>query len=270
MIETMQHSAPIAACGANIDERSRPPFVAAGGTDRGRVRARNEDAALMRPELGLFVVADGVSGATGNEGGGFAAQLAVDNIARVIRAADPEALRPVAADMLRRAVQVADRCISEEGKAAGFPGMGTTVAALLVAGADALVAHVGDSRVYRLRQGKLERLTVDHTLLAQWEAAHQRPGPPEVRARAGHILTRALGGRRPGIDVDVRAVAWEPGDVFLLCSDGLHGLVSDDDMAEVIMGAPDLDRAVVRLLRRANEAAGHDNITAVLVRMLGD
>ncbi len=124
--------------------------------------------------------------------------------------------------------------------------------------------------LYRLRQGKLERLTVDHTLLAQWEAAHQRPGPPEVRARAGHILTRALGGRRPGIDVDVRAVAWEPGDVFLLCSDGLHGLVSDDDMAEVIMGAPDLDRAVVRLLRRANEAAGHDNITAVLVRMLGD
>jgi serine/threonine protein phosphatase PrpC len=270
MNETLQQSAPQVARGANIDERSRPRFVAAGGTDRGHFRPRNEDAALVCPELGLFIVADGVSGVTGNEGGAVAAQLAVDHIARVVRAAAPEALLQAPAGVLCGAVQVADRCISEAGKAAGLAQMGTTVAALLVSGPHVLVAHVGDSRAYLLRTGKLERLTVDHTLLAEWEATHACAAPPEVRLRAGHVLTRALGGKRPGVEVEVRAVPWQPGDVFLLSSDGLHGLVGDRAMAEVITGAPDLDRALVRLLRRANDAGGYDNITAVLVRMLGD
>lgn len=105
------------------------------------------------------------------------------------------------------------------------------------------MTHVGDSRVYRLRQSKLERLTIDHTLLAAWEATNRRPAPPDVRAHAGHILTRALGGQSPGLQVDVRAVRWQAGDVFLVCSDGLHGLVSDDEMADVIASAPDLDGA---------------------------
>ncbi len=270
MTEAMHHAAPTVARGANIDERSRPRFLAAGVTDRGRVRERNEDAALLHPDLGLFGVADGVSGASGNEGGGLAAQLAVASIAKVVRAADPEALRYVPLEVLLGAVELADRRIREEGRAVGFPEMSTTIAALMVAGSHVCVGHVGDSRVYRLRQSKLERLTTDHTLLAEWEATNRRPAPPDVRAHAGHILTRALGGQSPGVQVDVRAVRWQVGDVFLLCSDGLHGLVSDDEMADVIASAPDLDRAVVRLVTRANEAAGHDNITAILVRMLGD
>ncbi len=269
MIETAQQGAPIAARGANIDERSGPRFLAAGVTDCGRVRTRNEDALLLRPELGLFVVADGVSGVGDNEGGALAAQLAVETMGRLVRSADPDAMWQAPAEVLRGAVQVADTRISEEGRIAGFPAMGTTIAALLVVGAHVIVAHVGDSRVYHLRRRKLSRLTVDHTLLAEWEAIHERRAPPDVRASTGHILTRALGGRRPGVKPDVEAVGWQPGDVFLLCSDGLHGLVSDDDMADIVARAPDLDRGVTQLVTEANRAGGYDNATAILVRMLG-
>jgi protein phosphatase len=269
MTEAIQPSAPKVARGANLDERSRPRFLAAGATDRGRVRVRNEDAVLVRPELGLFLVADGVSGASPNAGGALAAQVAVGSIAGVVERAKPEARRLVPEEVLRGAVQLACGRVSEEGTRAGFPEMATTVAALLVEGSQAFVAHVGDSRVYRLRQGALERLTVDHTLAGEWEAKNQRAAPPDVRAHGGHVLTRWLGGAESGVKVDVRAVSWQPGDVFLLCSDGLHGLVDDEDMADVITRAPDLDLAVVRLLKRANEAAGHDNIAAVLVRMPG-
>lgn len=269
MTEAIQHSAPMVARGANIDERARPLFVSAGATDRGRVRVRNEDAVLVRPRLGLFLVADGVSGASPNAGGALAAQVAVGSIAGAVERAKPEARRLVPEEVLRGAVQVANRRINEEGKREGFPEMATTIAALLVEGSQAFVGHVGDSRVYRLRRGELERLTVDHTVLGEWEATNERAAPPDLRAHGGHVLTRWLGGAESGVEVDVRPVSWQPGDVFLLCSDGLHGLVSDDDMAKAITGAPDLDRAVVRLLLRANEAAGHDNITAVLVRMLG-
>jgi protein phosphatase len=269
MTEILQHSAPSVARGANIDERARPLFVSAGATDRGRVRARNEDAVLVRPELGLFLVADGVSGASPNAGGALAAQVAVGSIAGAVERAQPAARRLVPGDVLRAAVQVACQRVSEEGTREGFPEAATTVAALLLEGAQAFVGHVGDSRVYRLRRGELEQLTVDHTVVAEWEATNQRAAPPDVRAHGGHTLTRWLGGAESRVEVEVRPVSFQAGDVFLLCSDGLHGLVRDEDMADVIARAPDLDLAVVRLLKRANEAAGHDNITAVLVRMLG-
>jgi protein phosphatase len=271
-METTHSTAPSLAYAGNIDDRSRPRFVATGATNTGRIRPVNEDAARILPELGLFLVADGASEAGG---GAEAAQLAVDTIAEDF-ASDGETTAPrlqddedPAAGTLRAAIQRADRRITARGKETGRPEMGTTIAALLVAGPRVVIAHVGDSRVYRLRAGAFERLTVDHTELAIWERLHRKPAPPEVRARHGHIITRALGGKQPGVIVDLRAEPWQPGDRFLLCSDGLHGLLSDEEMARTIESAPDLDCAVVRLVKRANEAGGHDNITAVLVRMLG-
>lgn len=257
---------------ANIDDRTRPRFVATGATHTGRIRPVNEDAARILPELGLFLVADGVSE---GKGGAEPAQIAVDTIAEDF-ASDGETTAPrlqanedPAAGTLRAAIQRADRRIKARGIETGRPGMATTIAALLVAGPRVVIAHVGDSRVYRLRADGFERLTVDHTELSVWERIHRKTAPPEVRARHAHVVTRVLGGKQPPVSVDLRSVPWRSGDRFLLCSDGLHGLLSDEEIARTIEKAPDLDCAVVRLVKRANDVGGHDNITAVLVRMLG-
>lgn len=262
--------------GANLDDRTRPRFVATGATHTGRTRAANEDTARILAELGLFIVADGVSGENGNQGGAEASQLAADTIAEDF-ASDGETTAPsirdtthgLAAGMLRAAIEHAHRRIYEAGRRTQRPHMATTVAALLVAGPRVVLAHVGDSRIYRLRHGELTQLTTDHTELALWEQMHRRPAPPEVRKRCGHVLVRALGGQRTGSAVDVRVEPWRRGDLFLLCSDGLHGLVGAPEMTQILRGAPDLDCAVVRLVKRANDAGGHDNITAIALRMLG-
>jgi len=275
-MDATQQAGPPLAHAANIDDRDRPRFVATGATSMGHLRLTNEDRARLLPELGLFLVADGVSGGAGDNGGADAAQLASDTIAEhFARGGETTApsvcdLSPgLAAGMLRAAIEDADQQIRERGRFTDRPAMCTTVAALLVAGPGVVVAHVGDSRVYRLRGGALERLTTDHTELALSERFYGRIAPPDVRRRLGHIIHRALGGKRPGVTVDVCVEPWEPGDLFLLSSAGLHRLVSDEEMAQTITSAPDLDCAVVRLLRKANEAGGHDNITAILVRVLG-
>lgn len=274
-MDTALDAMPHVTRAANLDDRERPRFVATGASSTGRVRPTNEDRAQILTDLGLLLVADGVSGKTGESGGAEAAQLAVDTIASAFTS-DGETTAPnvtdlthgLAAGLLRAAIEHADRRIADQAKRTKRPGMATTIAALLVAGPRVVVAHVGDSRVYRQRGGALERLTIDHTEQALWEQMHRRPAPPQVRQRLGHVLMHALGGHRPGVRVEVRAETWEPGDLFLLSTDGLHGLVSDDAMAATLASAPDLDRAVVQLVNHANAAGGGDNITAILVRML--
>jgi protein phosphatase len=143
--------------------------------------------------------------------------------------------------------------------------MGTTIAALLVCGQRAVVAHVGDSRVYRLRAPLLELLTEDHSLFNELvRAGTLDPDHPEDFA-LGHVITRALG-TAPTVEVDARLVQVEPGDTFLLCSDGLHGAVPHREILGILLEHERLDEAAHRLVARANDRGGPDNVTCVLAR----
>jgi protein phosphatase len=233
-------------------------------------RSHNEDRFGMFPEVGLFLVADGMGGAAAGE---VAAAMAVNLVCEAF--ADPDvtwpntdlAPRSTGRALLVAAIQRANHCIhgaSQQKREWG--GMGTTIAAVLVCGARMALAHVGDSRVHRLRGGRLETLTEDHSLynelVRRGIAVPDRPEEFEHR----NIITRSLG-VDPTVEVDARWVEVMPGDTFLICSDGLTGVVPPNELATTLLTHPDLDAAVEHLILRANELGGPDNITAVLVRV---
>ena len=245
---------------AAIDEptRERALFLvsAVAQTDTGRKRRRNEDRFLALTELGLFVVADGMGG---YGGGDVASELAVQTIEETFRSnafAGPPADVPRRGAELAAAIQVANRTIYESASTdPALTGMGTTlVGARFSARTERLyVGHVGDSRCYRLRDGEFQLMTTDHTL-----------GALGVHGPTAAQLTRALG-VRPAVDVDLLIARPRPGDLYLLCSDGLSKMLTDDEVKRILGEEPDLELAARRLVDRANEDGGRDNITVVLV-----
>ena len=229
----------------------------AGFTDPGRKRRRNEDSFVIDPPL--FAVADGMGGAQAGE---VASRLAA---AAFREFHDADDLDP--RERLAAIIQEANRRIYE--RAAGdaqVSGMGTTITAALV-GDDALViGHVGDSRAYRLRSGRFEQLTDDHSLVADLVRSG-RLTPEEADAHPQRsVITRALGTDRE-VDVDTFAVRVEADDLFLLCSDGLTTMVDDDDIRDLLSAARDLEQAGKGLVKAANKAGGEDNVTVVLFRL---
>lgn len=231
----------------------------AGFTDPGRKRRRNEDSFVIDPPL--FAVADGMGGAQAGE---VASRLAAAAFREFHGAddLDPE-------ERLAAIIQEANRRIYE--RAAGdaqVSGMGTTITAALVV-ADALViGHVGDSRAYRLRDGKFEQLTDDHSLVADLVRSG-RITPEEADAHPQRsVITRALGTDQE-VDVDTFTVPAESDDLFLICSDGLTTMVEDEEIRDLVMRARDLEQAGKGLVRAANKAGGEDNITVVLFRVSG-
>jgi protein phosphatase len=248
-----------------------------GNTDVGRVRANNEDAVLVRPDLLLYVVADG---AGGHAAGEVASRLAVRSIENffgaTVRATHerPEFDRfgiPSGARRLSQAVLKANQDVIEIAKTTALHrGMGTTVVAACFSPRSGLlhVAHVGDSRCYRLRSGHLELMTQDHSLVT--DIIEQRPDlEDEVLARLPkNIVTRALG-MDPRLRVSMRSHAVVPGDKYLLCSDGLSGMVTAEDLAETLSRAEGVDSLVERLIAIANAAGGADNIAALVIECQG-
>jgi serine/threonine protein phosphatase PrpC len=229
----------------------------AGFTDPGRKRRRNEDSFVIDPPL--FAVADGMGGAQAGE---VASRLAA---AAFREFHDADELDPE--ERLAAIIQEANRRIYE--RAAGdaqVSGMGTTITAALVA-ADALVlGHVGDSRAYRLRGGKFEQLTDDHSLVADLVRSG-RITPEEADAHPQRsVITRALGTDRE-VDVDTFTVPAESDDLFLICSDGLTTMVDDEEIRDLVTRAGDLEQAGKGLVKAANKAGGEDNITVVLFRV---
>jgi protein phosphatase len=230
------------------------------------VRAHNVDRYRVFPDVGLFLVADGMGGAAAGE---VAAQMAVELVAEPFVAQRPEDTPPESGAGLAALVAAIERANGEIHRAArstrGWKGMGTTLAAVLMYGGRAAVAHVGDSRVYRLRRQRLELLTEDHSLLNELvRAGTVDPDDPEGFT-LGHLLTRAIG-TDPAVEVDARLVAVEPGDTFLICSDGLHGVVPHDELLGILLEHEHLDDAADRLVELANEKGAPDNVTAVLAR----
>jgi PPM family protein phosphatase len=223
-------------------------------------RHTNEDRHALVPGLGLFLVADGMGG---HKAGQVASQLAAEAATRAVEVLEGASV--LLAERLRYAVACANREIFQAAEAkAELAGMGTTFVAMLFGEDRLALAHVGDSRAYLLRHGRLRGLTDDHSIVAE---LLRRQAISEAAARAHphrHVLTRALG-VRPRIEPDLAEMTPQVGDVFVLCSDGLTTHVSDAEIADQLGDGSDLDGAALRLVEAANRAGGLDNVTVLLV-----
>ena len=231
---------------------------AAGVTDTGRRRLRNEDAFVCEPPL--FAVADGMGGARAGE---TAARLAAAALEESRDGADgQEGLVTLIVQANRRIWELA---IADPSKA----GMGTTVTAALVDSAHETVAigHVGDSRAYRLRGGSFEQLTTDHSLVAELVSSGVLTPEEAERHPQRSAITRALG-TEPSVEIEAFTISAEPGDLFLICSDGLPTMVSDEEIATAILSSDcDPASAAEALVAAANAKGGEDNVTVVLFQL---
>src|SRR4051794_27066296 len=227
-------------------------------TDVGRQRQGNEDNYLEQSPL--FAVADGMGGARAGE---VASKVAVEKLGE----SGPFDGSPE--QQLAEVTKQANRQIYEMAQSdSALAGMGTTLTAALVTGREVVIGHVGDSRVYRFRDGELERLTQDHSLVEEFVRQGKLTPEEAENHPQRSIITRALG-PEPDVDVETYTHAGRDGDVYLLCSDGLTGMVPEPRIAEILRESPSLDQAAHKLIDAANENGGKDNITAVLFRLAG-
>jgi len=252
-----------------------PPTIlirqSAGLSDVGRRRVSNEDSYYHDDSVGLYAVADGMGGHAAGE---IASQEAIDTVRGMVRQGEgllraveagdhsPEALWRVGR-LLESAVQAATYMVfgiaqSEPDQA----GMGTTLSALLLCGQYGVTAQVGDSRVYMVREGQVAQLTEDHTLIA-WQVKQGLISESEAQhSPHKNVITRAVGSREY-VQVDTHFFQIEPGDTFVICSDGLHGYLRDEEIPAITALGP--ESAVRRFIEIANARGGRDNITTIVV-----
>jgi len=246
-----------------------------GLTHVGRQRQHNEDSFLVRDDAGLFLVADGMGGHAAGE---IASRIAAESVAEFIEHTESEdGTWPYAYDetttratnRLTAALKVANtRVLEAMRKDSRLRGMGTTVVACLVDGECASVAHVGDSRAYLVRGGELSRITDDHSWVFEQVQAGMISADEAERHPLRNVITRALGGALTVVP-DASEVTLHQGDIFLLCSDGLTGMVPEDDILRLVLeNEDDLEKACEALIDRANERGGYDNVTTVLVKVI--
>jgi protein phosphatase len=213
----------------------------------------------------LFAVADGMGG---HRGGNVASAMTVETLERMPVPVPAGAAESV--DAVRRAILEANRSVLERGESdRDLQGMGTTVTALLVSGKAAEILHVGDSRAYLVRDGDIQQLTEDHTVAQDWVRRGRFTAEEADRLPQRSILTRALG-VDDDVEVDHLSVDLHDRDRFLLCSDGLSNMLSDDSIREVVATVPTAQEAADRLVSAANEAGGDDNITVVVIDVKGE
>jgi serine/threonine protein phosphatase PrpC len=229
----------------------------AARTDTGRQRHANEDSYLARSPV--FVVADGMGGAQAGE---VASRIAAESFEEGLGDGAPE-------QELSRAALTANRRIFDLAREdSSRSGMGTTLTGALVSEDEVSIVHVGDSRAYLYRDGTLRQLTRDHSLVEELRRQGQLTSEEAEEHPQRSIITRALG-PEPDVELDVHTHQARPGDVFLLCSDGLTGMVREDRVREILSSSSDLRAAADRLVREANEMGGRDNITVVCFRLGG-
>ena len=244
-----------------------------GISDVGLKRSHNEDSFLRSDELGLYVVADGMGGHAAGEVASNAAIQSIREFAE--RHSKDESITwpfgfdtrfTPAANALLSGLRMANQQLCQlQQEKPELAGMGTTIAALRISSSEATIAHVGDSRVYRFREGMTEQLTSDHSWVNEQLQKNIITAEEARNHRYKNVITRALG-NRVELDIDVRTEAVQPEDIFLLCSDGLSGMIDDETAAEVLRTIPDLRDATNKLVNLANEAGGNDNVTVVLIR----
>jgi serine/threonine protein phosphatase PrpC len=249
-------------------------IAVSGQTHVGMKRNHNEDNLLLLPEERLFVVADGMGGHSSGE---IASKIAVDEVAEFFRmtSQDGEITWPYKMDKqknydenrLATSVKLANMRIFEKATAeTKYKGMGTTIVTLHFAKEnEVVVGHVGDSRVYFFREGTLRQITEDHSLLNDYLKA-KKLTPEEIEAFPHkNVIVRALG-MKDTVIVDINKVEAKDGDIYLLCSDGLSGMVPDKQIEQILQGQPDLDKACAQLIDAANANGGNDNVTCILAQ----
>ena len=244
-----------------------------GRTDVGRRRKVNEDSFLVSPETSLYAVCDGMGG---HNAGEVASRMAIETISAFITrsAVEKEITWPWGLDAnlsfdanrLKTAIRLANaRVFQAADNREELTGMGTTVVTALVSGETMSVGSAGDSRCYLVRGGELKQLTRDDS----WVSAALGEGilnsDDVERHPLRNVITKAVGAR-DAIDLDVLEHELEPGDVVMLCSDGLHGMIGDQEIAKILKSPDSLEETSARLVDAANEAGGRDNVTVVLLR----
>jgi len=235
-------------------------FLHAGATDVGLQRTHNEDAILLEPERGVFVICDGMGG---HASGAVASQLAVTTIGDSLGAGDVE-VGPDAPEPLVLAILAANQAVYSRSQSdPQCHGMGTTVVGLRFADDRVHVCHIGDSRIYLLRGGELLQITRDHSLINLY-ADH-----PDLVGKLGpahsNIIVRAVG-LHEFVEVDHKVITVEDGDLYLLCSDGLIDMTEDWMVREMLTAGETVDETVATLIRAANSNGGADNVSVILVR----
>jgi protein phosphatase len=226
-------------------------------TDTGRQRSANEDSVFVRTPL--FVIADGMGGAQAGE---VASKASVESFERGLPEGPPERV-------LRETIEGANRTIHALARQdPGLAGMGTTTTAAILdeRAEEVAIGHVGDSRAYRLRRGKLERLTRDHSLVEEMRRKGQLTEAQAEDHPQRSIITRALG-PEPEVEVDLQTVPAQAGDVFLICSDGLTTMLDDDHVERLLTRATSMASAVRALVDEANRAGGRDNISVIAFKV---
>ena len=244
-------------------------FHAQGVTDRGRIRPTNQDSYLLDSAQNLFIVADGMGGHAGGE---IASHLCVDHVLNYVtqkfaeRASKPglnsepdlDVVTFLASAINFASVKIYEKALEEP----GLKGMGTTATVLKFDTNYAYIAHVGDSRLYLIRCGFIYQITLDHSLVSEQVRAGILTAAEAAQHHLKNVITRSVGFQEEE-DVDTFSLALEENDIFLLCSDGLHGKITDIDIARICY--EDLPNAAIKLTHLANENGGDDNITTLIV-----
>jgi protein phosphatase len=244
---------------------------AVGLTDVGRQRQHNEDSFLVDQGANLFLVADGMGGHAAGE---IASRIAVESVSEFIsRSGEEEGTWPHPYDgklsrttnRLVAALQIANKRVLEAMRQdQKLRGMGTTIVASLLDGGIASFAHVGDSRAYLIREGQISRITNDHSWVFEQVQAGMLSEAEAERHPLRNVITRALGGSF-NIAPDASEIESQPGDIYLLCSDGLTGMISEEEILQIVTDEADLEKACSNLIAAANDRGGIDNVTAILV-----
>ena len=248
----------------------------AAKTDVGMKRTHNEDYFSLIEDEQVFLVCDGMGGHASGE---VASKMAAETVGEFFQRtrADEDATWPYKLDRslsyvenrLVCGIKLANLRISEaSARDLRYKGMGTTVVSALISGDKIYIAHVGDSRAYRVRHGHIQQLTRDHSLLEDYKES--KPDMTEEEERAfphKNVITRALG-MRDSVEVAIKTHQVESGDVYVLCTDGLSGMVTDPQICEIVSKAKTLERAVAELVDAANRNGGTDNVTTLLLQCL--
>ncbi len=250
----------------------------AGTTHVGMKRKHNEDNLLMAPERRLYVVADGMGGHACGE---VASRISVETMQEFFNgsAEDDDLTWPCKTraelspleNMMNASVKLANMKIFEKSESdVKFKGMGTTIVAVAFRDGEISMAHVGDSRIYRLRDKTLTQMTEDHSLLNDYKKMANLTEEEIENFPHKNIIVRALG-MKENVEVDVQSCMAEPGDVYLLCSDGLNGEITDNEMEAILLTHRDnMEAACTRLIEDACANGGKDNVTAILVEVIED
>jgi protein phosphatase len=248
-------------------------IVSGGQSDVGQQRANNEDCFRIVPPLNLFVISDGMGGEAHGE---IASAMAVETVVRACAGEEPEALaasaqmQPGWSDKTKRlfnAAHLANKKLYESAEAnPEQQGMGATLSAAWINEEKLSVVHVGDSRAYLLRSGVLQQLTSDHSLVAEQVRRGILTAEEAEHSELQSVLLRALG-TQAEVEVDAEEHALFPGDILLLCSDGLTRMVAEQKIAATLQSESDPGRAAEKLVAQANENGGADNVTVVVAHM---